>query len=394
MRAEAAAVSRERYEGKGPRGRFYQGDVLLLMDELLRRYAGEVKLIYMDPPFLTGEQFVMRARVGAEDWKAGKGSLVLPAFSDDLEPDAYYAMMRRVIEGCHSLLREDGMLFLHCDFRASARLRLILDDVFGEKNLLNEIAWVYHTGGTARRYFSRKHDTILFYRKTRRYDFNIEAVLCPPTEPKQNHMRRHVDPDGRVYRSIRSGGRVYTYYDDDPVPPTDVWDDVSHLQQRDPQRTGYDTQKPLALLERIVKCASREGELVEAAFRLGRRFVGVDKCALVPNILRRRLEGAPWELLREAELIDAPCAVEVLRGVGFYHVKLADAPVPWQMLDNWALGYLRGEELRVDTQALRTKKAPELPRELELPVYDGEIGLRLCDVRGKTYYYKLPYEKN
>ena len=311
MRAQAAAVSRERYEGKGPRGRFYGGDTLLLMDELLRRYAGEVKLIYMDPPFLTGERFIMRARVGAADWRAGKGSLSLPAFSDDMEPDAYYAMMRRVLEGCHSLLREDGMLFLHCDFRASARLRLILDDIFGEKNLLNEIAWVYHTGGTARRYFSRKHDTILFYRKGRKYDFNIDAVLCPPTEPRQNHMRRHVDPDGRVYRSIRSGGRVYTYYDDDPVPPTDVWDDVSHLQQRDPQRTGYDTQKPLALLERIVRCASREGELVfdpfagsgttlEAACRLGRRFLGVDKCPLVPNILRRRLEGAPWELLCEA----------------------------------------------------------------------------------------------
>ena len=280
-----------------------------------------------------------------------------------------------------------------------------MDDIFGEKNLLNEIVWVYHTGGMARRYFSRKHDTILFYRKTGKYDFNIDAVLCPPTEPKQNHMRRHVDPDGRVYRSIRSGGRVYTYYDDDPVPPTDVWDDVSHLQQRDPQRTGYDTQKPLALLTRIVRCASREGELVfdpfagsgttlEAAAREGRRFLGVDMCPLVPNILRRRLEGAPWELLREAEMAEDACTVEVRRGVGFYHVALADIPMPWEMLDNWALGYLRGEELRVDTQALRTKKAPELPRELELPVYDGEIGLRLCDVRGKTYYYKLPYEKN
>ena len=135
MRAEPAVVSRERYEGKGAAGRFYGGDTLLLMDELLRRYAGEVKLIYMDPPFLTGEQFIMRARVGAADWKAGKGSLVLPAFSDDMEPDAYYAMMRRVLEGCHSLLREDGMLFLHCDFRASARLRLIMDEIFGEKNL-------------------------------------------------------------------------------------------------------------------------------------------------------------------------------------------------------------------------------------------------------------------
>ena len=78
MRAQAAAVSRERYEGKGPRGRFYGGDTLLLMDELLRRYAGEVKLIYMDPPFLTGERFIMRARVGAADWKTGKARFRCP----------------------------------------------------------------------------------------------------------------------------------------------------------------------------------------------------------------------------------------------------------------------------------------------------------------------------
>ena len=121
--------------------------------------------------------------------------------------------------------------------------------------------------------------------------------------------------------------RDSTYYDDDPVPPTDVWDDVSHLQQRDPQRTGYDTQKPLALLSRIVRCASREGELVfdpfagsgttlEAAAREGRRFLGVDMCPLVPNILRRRLEGAPWELLCEAEMAEDACTVEVRRGVG------------------------------------------------------------------------------
>ena len=405
MRAEATAVRRERYEGKGAAGRFYLGDTLFLLDDLLRGYAGQVKLIYMDPPFLTGERFVMRARVGAADWKAGRGSLALPAFSDDLEPDAYYAMMRRVLEGCHSLLREDGMLFLHCDFRAVARLRLIMDEIFGEKNLLNEIVWVYHTGGTARRYFSRKHDTILFYRKTGKYDFNIEAVLCPPTQPMQNHMRRHVDPDGRVYRSIRSGGRVYTYYDDDPVPPSDVWDDVSHLQQRDPQRTGYDTQKPLALLERIVRCASREGELVldpfcgsgtalEAAHLLGRRFLGVDKCPLVPNILRRRLDGAPWELCGEAELSHAPCEVDVLRGVGFYHLTLQETPMPWDMLDNWALGYLRGEEMRVLTQAARTRKRPELPREMEVPVYEGDVCLRLSDVRGKSYYYRITNEKN
>ncbi len=406
MRLKAVAIGRECYEGRGAQGTFYQGDTLLLMEEMLRNYAGQVKLIYMDPPFLTGERFVMRVRVGAADWKASKGSLVLPAFCDDQKPEDYYAMMRRVAEGCHALLREDGMLFLHCDFRTSARLRLLLDDVFGEGNLLNEIVWTYHTGGTARRYFSRKHDTILFYRKTKKYDFNISAVLRAPTEPRKNHMRRHVDPDGRVYRSIRSGERVYTYYDDDPVPPSDVWDDLSHLQQRDPQRTGYDTQKPLALLERIVRCASREGELVldpfagsgttlEAAHMLGRRFVGVDSCPLVPNILRRRLAGAPWELVRESDLAEGACEAQLFKGVGFYHVRPEVVPVDWEQIDNWALGYMQDDEtLRVLAQASRTARTPELPRELEIPVYDGRVALRLTDVRGKSYYYGMMREKN
>ncbi len=400
MRATQTAVGRERYEGKGSAGCFYLGDAPRVLEEMARSEGGAIKLVYMDPPFLTGEQFVMRARMGAAQWKAGKGSLVLPAFSDDLAPQEYYAMMRSVLESCRALLSEDGMLFLHCDFRTSARLRLLMDEVFGEKNLLNEIVWAYHTGGTARRYFSRKHDTILFYRKTRRYDFNISAVLRAPVEPRQNHMRRHVDPDGRVYRSIRSGGRVYTYYDDDPVPPSDVWDDVSHLQQRDPQRTGYDTQKPLALLERIVRCASREGEAVldpfagsgttlEAAHRLGRRFVGIDKCPLTPNILRRRLDGAPWELVQPPQTADGACEVDVLQGVGFYHISLRELPMAWDALDNWALGYLRAGEMRVLSQAARSRRNPELPREMEIPVYEGEIALRLSDVYGKSFYYKL-----
>ena len=400
MLGTPVAVSFESYEGKGAGGRFYVGDAPSLLEGALFAYAGKVKLIYMDPPFLTGGKFVMRARVGAQDWRSGKASMALPAYEDNLSPEQYYAMMRRVFFASRELLREDGMIFVHCDLRASARLRLLLDEVFGEDNLLNEIVWVYHTGGTARRHFSRKHDTILFYRKTRRYDFNVSAVLRAPAEPRRNHMRRHVDPDGRVYRSIRSGGRVYTYYDDDPVPPTDVWDDVSHLQQRDPQRTGYDTQKPLALLERIVLCASREGETVldpfagsgttlEAARRLNRPFVGVDRCELVPNILRRRLEGAPWELTRPARILPGACEVELREGVGFYHVRLLRLPFEEPLLDNWALGYLQGDRLRVLSQCVRSRRCPDLPAEMTLPVFAGEIGLRLSDVRGNCHYYKI-----
>ncbi len=400
MQPTPVNIRRETYEGTDGAGRFYLGEATARLSGLLEECRGNVKLIYMDPPFLTGEKFVMRARAGEKDWKGGKGSLVLPAYDDNMSPDAYYAMMRHVLELCHALLREDGMLFLHCDFRASARLRLILDDIFGEANLLNEIIWVYHTGGTAKRYFSRKHDSILFYRKTKKYDFDISAVLRPPDGPRQNHMRKHVDPDGRVYRSIKSGGRIYTYYDDDPVPPTDVWDDVSHLQQRDPQRTGYDTQKPLKLLDRIIRCASRPGELVldpfcgsgttlEAAKILGRRFIGIDRCPLVPNILRRRLDGAPWELFQEPSLAEGRCTAAVMRGVGFYHVRLGEAPMERDMLDNWALGYLDGEDFRVMAQSVRSRKCPAPLAELEVPVFEGRLGMRLSDVRGESHYYAI-----
>ena len=218
-------------------------------------------------------------------------------------------------------------------------------------------------------------------------------------------MRRHVDPDGRVYRSIRSGGRVYTYYDDDPVPPTDVWDDVSHLQQRDPQRTGYDTQKPLALLERIVRCASREGELVldpfcgsgttlEAAHLLGRRFLGVDKCPLVPNILRRRLEGAPWELEGALEAENAPCAVDVMRGVGFYHLTLTDIPMPWDMLDNWAWATCAMGKCACSPRRRARKSARSCRGSWKCPSTRARSACGLCDVRGKSYYYKVTSEKN
>ncbi len=358
-----------------------------------------MKLIYLDPPFLTGDQFTMRVRVGEREWRRGTGSLVLPSYADKQSREEYQAMMRRVLEGVRELLRPDGMLFLHCDFRANPILRTIADELFGWENFLNEIIWVYHTGGTAKRYFSRKHDVILFYRKGPQYDFHIESVLHPRVTPRDNHMRKHVDPDGRVYRSIRSGGRVYTYYDDDPVPPTDVWDDVSHLQQRDPQRTGYDTQKPLALLDRIVRCASREGEMVidpfagsgttlEAAKPLGRALRGrghVSAGAQHPAPPARRCEVGI--ALRERY---GSRRAKWMAAWGFIISLSAIFPGLAPMRRQLGRG-LSGEEMRVMAQATRTKRHPEMPR--WMCRYSKAIpGLRVCDVRGKSYYYKIAIE--
>ncbi|MBR3273746.1 MAG: hypothetical protein IKF98_07485 [Clostridia bacterium] len=409
-------VSREWHSGveNCPKGIFCLGDAVENLEALLPEYEGKVKVVYMDPPFMTGDHFYMRVRVGEEQWQKGRGGIALETFSDQMSRDEYLGLLRRVLELCHRLLSDAGMIFVHIDYRAHPHVRLLLDELFGEDNLLNEIIWVYQSGGRSVRHFSRKHDVILFYRKTARYDFNIDAVKTVPAQPKPNHMRRHVDPDGRIYRSIRSNGKVYTYYDDEPVAPTDVWQDLNHLQQKDPERTGYDAQKPLALLNRIVQCASRPGELVldpfagscttlEAARRGGRDFIGIDRCPLTVNIARRRLAGADYCIEAASPLDPAPvCQASVDMGVGFYRVVLerfdVDIPglpedgAPLDAVDNWSVGYLRPEGYRVMAEFARTRREGALRRELSVPVYSGELALCVSDVTGRSFYYAVERE--
>ena len=395
--------------GAGPGGEYYLGDALALIDELKRKYAGKVKCVYLDPPFLTGQSFEMNVRVGEADWKSMSGSIRVHTFDDCREPAEYYEMMRQVMAAAHELLRDDGAMFVHVDYRAHARLRLAADGIFGEDNFVNEIIWAYKTGGRARASFPRKHDIILFYRKSRELDFDIGAVLEKRSAPPNNHMRKHVDPDGRVYRSIVSAGRVYTYYDDDPVAPTDVWDDISHLQQKDYERTGYDTQKPLRLLRRIERCVAREGQIVldmfagactslEAAKGDGRAFVGVDACPLTVNIARRRLADTKvFYHLPPSAAEGAQCEAEVVNGVGLYHVTLKSFSLEtdalrrngFEAVDNWAAGYLDNGVFRAAAHFERSQKQPALARELRVPVYDGVPAIRIGDISGRSHYFLL-----
>ena len=137
-------------------------------------------------------------------------------------------MMRRVLGCAAMLLRDDGMLFLHIDYRTHPYLRLMLDEIFGESNFLNEIIWVYQSGGRILKYFSRKHDVILFYRKSREIRFQCRrdhghaggaaiAITCAATWI----------PTAASTAPSAANGRIYTYYDDDPVAPSDVWNDLS-----------------------------------------------------------------------------------------------------------------------------------------------------------------------
>lgn len=286
----------ERHPSGGP-GRFLLTRSEDALPALIHEYGGKVQLIYLDPPFGTGDVFRMRLA-------DGKQSVTVPLFSDTLDRDAYLDWMRTILTACHALLSDSGSLYLHIDYRMSAPLRLMLDEIFGVANFMNEIVWCYKSGGRSTRYFPRKHDTILFYRKSRKVFFDITAVGKPRGPEKRNHMKRFIDESGRVCFSIRSGGRTYTYCEDTPVYPNDVWNDIEHLQQKDSERVGYATQKPEALLERILLASSRPGDLVMDLFsgsgttaavasRLQRRYVVADASPLALYTLRsRQLSGA------------------------------------------------------------------------------------------------------
>ena len=260
---------------------------------LREEYGQQVQTIYLDPPFGTGDVFMAKL-------PRGQSPVKVPAYQDDLEEADYLIMMEEALRLCHDLLAPAGSLFLHIDYRMSAQMRLLLDKIFGPQNFVNEIIWAYRSGGRATRHFSRKHDNILLYRKSRHMYFNIQALGTPRGEARRNHMKRSLDAEGRVCYSIRSNGREYTYSQDSLIFPGDVWSDIGHLHQRDPERTGYSTQKPTALLERIIQVSSRPGDLVldffagsgttaAAAARLGRRWILADASPVSMLVFRKRI---------------------------------------------------------------------------------------------------------
>jgi len=395
------SVAREIHPGTGAggvvmRARFPRDSVKLAP------YAGQAQVVYIAPPFCTGQAFQYRLPIGEEGFRTGKPIRVLEAYADRYpDADAYMEEMRALFALGRDLLREDGALFAHIDWRMHGRMRVMLDELFGASNFMNEIVWAYQTGGRAQGWFSRKHDTILFYRKSEKLYFDLKASPIAAA-PNRNHMKRDVDEQGRPYRSIRSGGKEYRYYDDDPQYPTDVWTDIAPLQQRDPRRTGYDGQKPRALLDRMVLCASRPGDLVadlaagsgttaESAAALGRRFLACDASPSAVNVTRKRLLGSAFVLdagenaacgVRNpgsdgccvAASVEASSEGGLTARLVSYETKDAGEWPPDALghVDQWYAGWWRDGVFTVRSNAARSKAEPALPD--CLPLGNGELG--------------------
>ena len=198
------------------------------------------------------------------------------------------AMAVRLFE-MHRILKPTGSIYLHCDPTASHYLKMVMDDIFEVDNFQNEIVWHYHTGGASKRRFSKKHDTILFYGRSDKYRFFSERVKVTRT-PKS--LKRAANP---------KGARI-SVSDTDKLAP-DVWADIPAINPMAKERTGYPTQKPLKLLDRIIKASSNEGDVVldpfcgcatacVAAEQLGRQWIGIDISPSAEVITKIRLDEA------------------------------------------------------------------------------------------------------
>lgn len=274
---------------------------------------GGLKLIYIDPPFDVGADFSMDITIGEAD--DGESFTKNPSVIEEIAyrdtwgkgADSFIAMIYERLQLMYDLLADDGSIYVHCDYRVVSYIRLVLDEIFGKDKFRNEIIWHYQSGGRQENLFSRKHDTILFYSKSDKWFFDADAIGETRGDKKRNNMKRGVDETGKVYFSIMSAGKEYRYFEDEKITPADVWIDISHIQQKDPQRLGYPTQKHEKLLERIIKASSSKGDLVADFFcgsgttlavaeKLGRKWIGSDLGKFGIHTSRKRLIGVQREL--------------------------------------------------------------------------------------------------
>lgn len=304
------------------RNRLIWGDNKLVTASLLKEFKGKIDLFYIDPPFDVGADFTMDVAIGDGKETVGKdqSTLEMVAYRDmwGKGTDSYLHMMFERFSLMKELLSETGSMYVQVDYRVSGIMRNLLDDVFGPGHMVNEIIWCYVGGRVPKVAFGRRHDTIFYYAKSDRWTFNWEDVM-DPLSPEQEERYKYQDDKGR-YRlmgrclkgsPIRAARDVspewektnpelvYHYYMKEGTLCLDYWD-IPQINQVGAERTGFPTQKPEELAERIILASSNEGDLVADIFcgsgtlgavaeRLGRRWIMADLGRFAIHTSRKRL---------------------------------------------------------------------------------------------------------
>ena len=280
------AQLRETYgqEVNGWINKIFWGDNLQVMSHLLKEFRGKIDLIYIDPPFDSKADYKKKIDIrGVGKALSDSSSFEEKQYGDIWINDEYLQFMYERLILLKELLAEGGSIYLHCDWHKSHYLRAIMDEVFGPNNFKNEIIWYYRRWNIASSSFATNHDTLLFYTKSgAKHTYNQLYIPKSEKSSAQGKSWKSVIGEDGVRRSIQT---------DEPtkgVPMPDVWE-ISMINPVAKERTeiGYPTQKPEALLERIITASSNPGDIVfdcfmgsgttqAVAMKLGRRFIGAD----------------------------------------------------------------------------------------------------------------------
>ena len=300
-----------------------------------------IDLIYMDPPFFSGRNYEIIWNDGAEvrsfedkefykrvcgncekkmpheyvscPFCGASGNQAKEIRMNDIE--SYVEWLKIRLQECHRVLKSTGSIYVHLDWHAVHYVKVIMDEIFGYDNFHNEIIWCYSGGGQSKTCFPKKHDNILFYSKSKNWTFNYNDEIL-----KTNYCRELTKNEVAV-----RGNKTYKWEGNPLGKMMEDWWQMPILNPSSNERLGYPTQKPEALLERIIKASSKPGNLIldpfcgcgtsiSVAQKTGRRWIGIDVSPTSCDIMVDRVRKIGYDL-DTSEIIDMPKSVEQLKTI-------------------------------------------------------------------------------
>lgn len=299
------------------------------LDQMRHIEKNSIDLIYLDPPFFTERKHTLKNRDRTKEF----------SFDDSWGSNKGYAeFLKKRIEIMHSLLKESGSIFVHCDKSGEHIVRAILDQVFFSDNFQSEIIWFYKRWSNSKKGLLPSHQNIYFYSKSKNFKFNkIFTAYSETTNIDQILQRRTRDEHNKSIYDKDSSGNVKNGDKKKGVPLSDVWE-IPYLNPKAKERVGYPTQKPLLLLEQIIRLVTEEGDLVldpfcgsgttcVAAKLLNRNYIGIDESLDAVELTKERLDNpvkTESNLLkngRDSYLNADTSALNLLAGIGFNPVQ-------------------------------------------------------------------------
>jgi site-specific DNA-methyltransferase (adenine-specific) len=269
--------------------KIYHGSCVEKLKEI---EANNVDLIYFDPPFFTQRKHTLTNKDNSKTYE----------FDDKYNSiEEYLALIENVLQESKRVLKNTGSVFLHCDKTASHYIRVVMDKVFGRENFQSEIIWSYKRWSNAKKGLLNAHQVIFFYAKTQDFKFNtLYTDYSATTNLDQILQDRERDENGKSVYKKDENGKVILGKEKKGVPLSDVWE-IPYLNPKAKERTGYPTQKPVLLLNQILKIVTEEGDLVVDPFcgsgttcvsakSLKRQFIGIDISKDAVELANLRLE--------------------------------------------------------------------------------------------------------